>query len=396
MNKFLSLLMIATVAIFSSCSDGEKSNMDENGYTLLESGLKYKIITKGDGLKADNGMNVSVHYIGTLLDGTEFDSSVKRGQPFAFKLGIGQVIKGWDEGIALLNVGDSASFLIPDSLAYGSVDRPGIPANSTLNFEVKLVDAKAPVVIEKYKVEGLDTLVTNSGLKYIILEEGEGENPKAQDVVSVHYSGYLTDGTMFDSSVKADRQFDFELGIGRVIPGWDEGIAMMKPGAKFQLLIPYHLAYGEKGYPGHIPEKADLIFDVELLSVKAPLVIEKYNVKGLKVNKTESGLKYIVLEEGTGENPLAQNVVSVHYTGYFADGTMFDSSIKRGQPIEFPLGAGRVIKGWDEGIALMKKGARYQLIIPYQLAYGEAGRPGGIPPKAELTFDVELVNIKAQ
>ena len=110
--------------------------------------------------------------------------------------------------------------------------------------------------------------------------------------------------------------------------------------------------------------------------------------------KTASGLEYIEIEAGTGKQAEAGKTVSVHYTGKFQDGKVFDSSVSRGEPISFPLGRGRVIKGWDEGIALMKVGGKAQLIIPPDLAYGERGAGGAIPPNATLVFDVELVDVK--
>ena len=113
-----------------------------------------------------------------------------------------------------------------------------------------------------------------------------------------------------------------------------------------------------------------------------------------KAVKTASGLYYVVDKQGTGAKPAKGQTVSVHYTGKFTDGTKFDSSVDRNQPFEFPLGQGRVIKGWDEGIALMNVGSKYKLIIPYQLAYGEQGRMPTIPAKSALVFDVELLAIK--
>jgi peptidyl-prolyl cis-trans isomerase A (cyclophilin A) len=110
--------------------------------------------------------------------------------------------------------------------------------------------------------------------------------------------------------------------------------------------------------------------------------------------KTTSGLEYIEVEAGTGAQAEAGKTVAVHYTGKFQDGKVFDSSISRGEPIEFPLGKGKVIKGWDEGIALMKVGGKAQLIIPPDLGYGERGAGGVIPPNATLVFDVELVSVK--
>ncbi|EZH73150.1 peptidylprolyl isomerase [Aquimarina atlantica] len=113
------------------------------GFEKTESGLRYKIIQKGDGAKAEKGKTVSVHYKGSLTDGTVFDSSYKRNQPIDFPLGMGQVISGWDEGIALLQVGDKARFVIPPYLGYGDRGAGGvIPPNATLIFDVELVEVK--------------------------------------------------------------------------------------------------------------------------------------------------------------------------------------------------------------------------------------------------------------
>jgi FKBP-type peptidyl-prolyl cis-trans isomerase len=111
------------------------------------------------------------------------------------------------------------------------------------------------------------------------------------------------------------------------------------------------------------------------------------------VTTTPSGLKYVDLVDGTGEEAHQGHHVKVHYTGWLKDGRKFDSSVDRGQPFEFALGAGRVIKGWDEGVAGMKVGGKRKLIIPPDLGYGARGAGGVIPPNAELTFDVELLGV---
>jgi peptidylprolyl isomerase len=236
------------------------------GMSKTESGLMYKINEKGNGERAKSGDMVKVHYTGTLLDGTKFDSSIDRGEPLPLKLGVGMVIKGWDEGIALLNVGDKARLVIPGELAYGERGSGQlIGPNETLVFDVELVEI---IDVGPFKTEGLAENTTASGLKYVKLNSTEGAVPQKGQMVFVHYTGYLEDGTKFDSSWDRMRPFNFQLGQGRVIKGWDEGIALLKVGEKARFIIPSELGYGEKGAGGVIPPNATLIFDVELIKVQ--------------------------------------------------------------------------------------------------------------------------------
>lgn len=249
-------------------SKNSKRNIKVNQEYTTASGLKYKVTELGKGKKVEVGDKVSVHYTGTLTNGTKFDSSRDRNQPFSFKVGAGQVIRGWDEGLALLNVGDKAILTIPPAIGYGERNMGTIPSNSTLIFDIEVVDAATPVKAAPYDVKGKDTLVTPSGLKYIYVEKGNGAQAENGKTVDVHYTGYLMDGRTFDSSIERGEPISFPLGQNMVIKGWEEGIALMKVGDKMRLIIPSDLGYGANGAGGVIPPNATLIFDVELVNVK--------------------------------------------------------------------------------------------------------------------------------
>lgn len=250
--------------------------------------------------------------------------------------------------------------------------------------EEKSLPAPADVAAPPAKAEK-----TASGLASVVLEPGSGdERPGPDDKVQVHYTGWTSDGKMFDSSEVRGEPATF--GVGQVIKGWTEGLQLMKKGEKRRFWIPADLAYGENPRPG--APAGQLTFDVKLLDiVAAPKAPDDVAAPSAGSKKTESGLAYKVLQEGSGESPTASSRVTVHYSGWTKDGKMFDSSLTRGRPATFPLNG--VIKGWTEGLQLMKKGAKYRFWIPGELAYGDTPkRPGA--PSGQLTFDVELIEIE--
>jgi peptidylprolyl isomerase len=215
-------------------------------------------------------------------------------------------------------------------------------------------------------------VTTESGLQYTDLIVGTGDTPQPGDTISVHYTGTLVDGTQFDSSVGGE-PIAFQIGVGQVIPGWDEGVGSMKVGGKRLLIIPPELGYGAQGAGDVIPPNATLIFEVELMEI-------------LKV-KIED------LVEGSGPEVKSGDTIVVHYTGTLEDGTQFDSSVG-GQPFTTQIGVGNVIAGWDQGLLGMKAGGKRRLTIPPALGYGARGAGGVIPPNATLIFEVELLEIK--
>ena len=239
-----------------------------------------------------------------------------------------------------------------------------------------------------------DAQKTASGLSSKVLQKGTGtEKPNAWDKVKVHYTGWMTDGKMFDSSVQ--RGQPMELPLSGVIKGWTEGLQLMVVGEKRRFWIPANLAYGDTprrpGGPSGL-----LVFDIELLGItagiKPPAVPADVAAAPKGAKKTKSGLAYKVLQKGKGKvHPKAEDTVTCHYSGWTTDGKMFDSSVQRGQLAEFLLTG--VIKGWTEGVPLMVEGEKTRFWIPADLAYGDPPRRPGTPA-GMLVFDIELISIK--
>jgi len=232
-----------------------------------------------------------------------------------------------------------------------------------------------------------DAQKSESGLAWKVLREGTGaRKPGATDRVMVHYTGWTTEGKMFDSSVKRGKPSKFPL--DGVIKGWTEGLQMMAEGGKRRFWIPADLAYGEDpggGRPGGM-----LVFDVELLRVLRPHPTPE-NIAGPPEDapKTDSGLVYKVIEEGEGPRPKGTDRVKVHFTGWTTDGKVFASSLTNGEPQVLPLN--RCIRGWFEGVQMMRVGGTRRFWIPAGLAYGDSPPLGA--PKGMLVFDIELLDI---
>ena len=242
----------------------------KNDTITCKSGLRYVITQKNPkGVKAAKGDRVEAHYTGTLLNGKKFDSSRDRNQTFSFTLGQGEVIAGWDEGFGILRKGEKATLIIPASLGYGAADMGDIPPNSTLIFEVELVNVQKPLVYKPYSGAGKDTVKLSSGLMYIVIDKG---NPKMKaqlnQTASVYYAGYLMDGTKFDGNFDRFEPITVPVTGAGMIKGWQEILPRMNKGMKVRVIIPPALAYGAQGYPGVIPANATIVFDMFLSDLK--------------------------------------------------------------------------------------------------------------------------------
>lgn len=262
--------ILSVFFLFSAASvfSQHQVKLKVNEEITTDSGLKIKLLEGGKGKQLSKGDKVKVHYTGTLVDGRQFDSSRERNQPFEFVIGMKQVIAGWDEALTYLKVGDHAMLTVPPELGYGETPMPKIPVGSYLVFDIEVLDVFKDFAPKMFSVKEKNDVKTESGLVYNIVDEGKGPQAEKGKTVEVHYTGFLENGDIFDSSVLRGKAISFRLGSGMVIPGWDEGIAHLTEGSKALFTIPYELAYGESGRPPLIPPKAKLIFNIELISVK--------------------------------------------------------------------------------------------------------------------------------
>lgn len=339
-----------------------------------ESGLASKVLQAGTGEQKPTAADtVTVHYSGWTTDGNLFDSSVSRGEPASFPLN--GVIKGWTEGVQLMVVGEKRRFWIPEDLAYGPVVEGSGRPGGMLCFDVELLEIK-----EGPKIPD-DTEKTAGGIDYKITTKGEGEKPGADQVITFHITAATMDGrTLQDSRQEPSAP---SAPIDQLPPALSDLFADMQVGELRKCWLP------EPQAPGGF-----VVADLELISFKdappAPAVPEDVAAVPDDAQKTESGLASKILSEGKGdEKPEAADTVKVHYSGWTLDGQMFDSSVTRGEPAQFPLNG--VIKGWTEGVQLMSVGEKRRFWIPAELAYGE--NPGGGRPGGMLVFDIELLEI---
>jgi peptidylprolyl isomerase len=288
-----------------------------------------------------------------------------------------------------------------------------------LALENMEVDAEAAYA--KYiTANNITTEPLESGLIFIEEKKGRGAHPKNGEMVSVNLSVSLPDGTKIFSTEDRGEPYEYQYGENFDTKGLEEGVGMLRKGGKARLIVPHQLAYGAEARGQMIPPFSTLVYDVELVSMRSKEAYDKERKEqqakqqaivdqrkksekaqrdaylrenNITVEPTASGLYYIETEKGTGPQAMPGNTVHVHYTGRLLDGTVFDSSVDRGEPFPFKLGGGQVIKGWDEAIAMMNKGGKATLIIPSEIAYGTRDSES-IPSYSTLVFDVELVDVE--
>lgn len=293
----MAVMALMLVGVMSACA--EKNPYP--GYEKNQNGLYYQFFSQNDGEMPQVGDLLEVSICCMVNDSTPLIPNTRNIMKLQEPAFAGDI----NEGLAMMHKGDSASFIVNiDSTFKYLFGQPTLPAefNSTdvMRFEVKVNDfypekvyaqnyanevknrnadrvaalqndypeetAKAANALAAYLAKNnIVAEPTETGLYYVVTEEGNGEHPEVGKPVTMHYTGKLLDGTVFDSSVERDEPFQFVLGVGQVIPGWDEGVQLMTKGEKGVLYIPYYLGYGERQAGDKIVPFSNLIFDVELI-----------------------------------------------------------------------------------------------------------------------------------
>jgi FKBP-type peptidyl-prolyl cis-trans isomerase len=429
LNPLIILVMVAITSL--ACTSKYP------GFDKTATGLYYKLYkVSKDTAKAKTGdyISIDMRYT-TAKDSLLFDSKVMmKGAPVKFQLPASDFKGDIYEGITLMSPGDSAVFLVnADSLFRKTFRQPKLPpfvdSTSVIKFYITLLAADTKEMLEKKETEALQKYLSDhqitaqpkpSGLYFIETTPGTGMKIDSGSMVKFQFTVGTVDGKQVYSSYDRGEPMSMQYGKPFDNVGFDEGIGYMRKGEKATFIVPSSIGFGAQGRGSLIGPYTTIIYNVEIVDVESKAEYEKQQEaqkkeaeqkkasakagemgalqKYLKDNNitakpTADGLYYIEKVKGTGPRAVAGKKVKVHYTGTLLDGTKFDSSRDRGQPFEFTLGEGQVIKGWDEGIAMMNVGGRATLIIPSSIGYGDRSM-GKIPPYSTLVFDVELLGVE--
>lgn len=303
------------------------------------------------------------------------------------------------------------SFILPFIIisALGNCEKA--LASDTLRIETYLTSRK--IKAEK----------SYQGMFYSVHTEGNGAQLKSGDFITINYTGKLLTGQVFD---KSSEPYTFQLGYGQVIKGWEMLLPTLKVGTKTTLYVPAELAYGSEGIGDIIPPNTPLVFDIE---IKEVVSAQKYNEQlraledngrkelyrqmeqkfledkkqindyaishKLRMNRTESGISYLITKEGKGDNCIDGKTITFHYEGFLLNDKKFHSS-KDNKPVSFKMGTGKVMSGWEEGLQYFNKGSEGYLVIPSRLAAESLSSDewkGIMPAKSVLVFKIQVLDI---
>jgi FKBP-type peptidyl-prolyl cis-trans isomerase len=434
-RSFTVLLALLLAAMASSVF-----SQDYPGYSKTKTGLYYKLYKGGtDTIKPRTGnyLTFDMIYHGKSFGKDSLFLNTRKGDhpaPVNFFLPPPDFKGDINEALAMLSKGDSGDFIVnADSLIFKTFrmrHRPaGIDSNEYFFFRIYMLSFQTvesmifneEALLKKYVEDNKITVKPNIYGMYIIeTKVGTGTKIDSGCHVRMNYKISWLDGKEVYSSYERARPVNFVYGQPIDTRGFQYGVSTLREGSKARFIVPSSLAFGHDGNGVMVAPYQTIIYDVEIMEVKTKAEYEKDQVeykkvqqmitdslkkdepiqreKYLKDNKITvkplpSGLYYIPVSAGTGPKAEAGKTVKVHYTGKLLNGRIFDSSRDRGNPIEFMLGRAQVIKGWDEGISMMRQGGKATLIIPSTIGYMDRDM-GIIPPYSTLVFDVELVEVK--
>ncbi|XP_020083595.1 peptidyl-prolyl cis-trans isomerase FKBP62-like isoform X2 [Ananas comosus] len=341
-------------------------------------GLRKKLLRRGRGWETPVlGDEVTVHYVGMLLDGTKFDSTRDRGEPLTFKLGHGGLVSGLEQGITTMNKRELALFTLPSSLGYGESGAQGVPPGADIQFEVELISWIAVVDICK-----------DGGIVKKILSSGDDTQTRDLDEVTVKYRVMLQDGSVVAKSPEVG--LELYINEGLLCPALPKVLKTMRRGERAVVTVQPQYAFGEQGrdaedgFPS-IPPNAILNIDIELVSLK-PVVDVTGDMKVIK--------KILRAGEGT-RRPRDGETVQIRCIGMLEDGTVFEKLGFDGGLFEFILDEEQVTAGLDRAVATMLKGELSQVTVEPEYAFGnnEIKRDNiTIPGCTTLMYEVELVD----
>jgi len=361
------------------------------------SGLKKILVKSGGGKKTSISDEVRMRFTGYVYSTKGyrqiFESYQKTGQESIFQLGVGRMISGIDEGVSSMYVGEKATFIIPPKLGFGNQQVGKILPNTTLYFDIELIDSEWPFL------EPLNTdTIAQDSVKLILSEKNVGPKITCEDVVSFHYKAYHKNEegkfVIHDNSFERNQPLTQRPAMGMGFPGVEEILQYLKKGEKATIIVPYNISNSRKKNPS-ISKGSLIYYDIYILDVfKYPFL----NIASKDTITLPSGLKYLYDDIGSGLEITKGSKINVAYTVYYLDENGFrhllDGTRDSGKKLEVTVGNGKNIIGFEEGLLGMKPGSVKRLIIPPKLGYGENGLPNkGIPAKTNLIFDIEFLEL---
>ena len=359
-------------------------------YKITKSGLKYQIIQKvKKGLSPIPLHTVQILFSAKLADGTIIASSIDRNKPMEFIYKNNEVLKGWDEAVSLMKIGEKGIFILPPQLAYGDKKVGKIPANSTITMEIELIGSYQTF----FNPNATNYTTTTSGLKYLIHNQKKsGEALKKGNYVLIHYTGYVIEAsgkrTIFDSSRKNQAGSLVQCGVKKFFSGLDEGILLANVGDSISLIIPPNLGFGAKANQ-LVPANSTIGFDIYIEQQINPFNTEKAAMI------QEKGFQYGFFDKKALQNAKINDNVKVNLLGYYLlqDGTpcIFESSLEKKETQSFRIGRALDNPAWLHTLQQAGIGDKVKLVMEPDMARTELKKL--IPENVSVFFEFEVLDI---